>query len=175
MTRDSRELRSCFGRYATGIAVVTLPAGSAHCGVTVNSFTSVSLEPALVSFCLSRHSSLVPAFESGGHFAVNVLSAGQTPLSNRFAKPSLNDWDNVRFSEDALGCALLDGALATFSCRKHGLHAGGDHVIIVGEVLQFEVDPRAEPLVFYAGRYGGFFGDDPRASKARQSSFITWA
>ena len=162
MIRDTRELRNCFGRYATGIAVVTLPAGPAHCGVTVNSFTSVSLEPPLVSFCLSRRSSLVPAFEAEERFAVNVLSASQADHSKRFAKPSLNSWGGVRFREDALGCAVLDGALASFSCRRFGLHEGGDHLIIVGEVVEYDIDRSAEPLVFYAGRYGAFLTDDPR-------------
>jgi flavin reductase (DIM6/NTAB) family NADH-FMN oxidoreductase RutF len=134
-----------------------------HRGVTVNSFTSVSLDPPLVSFCLSKASSLLPAFELDEHFAINVLASHQTDLSRRFARPSLNrDWEDIRFREDETGCALLDGALASFSCRRRNVHDGGDHVIVVGEVTQYEMDGAGEPLVFYAGRYGGFLPDDYR-------------
>ena len=104
---DVRALRNALGRYTTGVTIVTTrtPDG-AHTGVTVNSFTSVSLDPPLVLFCLATRSSLLAAFEQAGHFAVNVLAKGQQALSNRFAKPSCNTWEGVKYrSGDARLCA----------------------------------------------------------------------
>src|SRR5207302_1108867 len=103
---DGRALRNALGHYATGVTIVTTrtPDG-AHTGVTVNSFTSVSLEPPLVLFCLATRSSLLTAFEQASHFTINVLAQGQQALSNRFAKPSTNKWDGMKFTCGAHGCA----------------------------------------------------------------------
>ena len=95
---DVRALRNALGHYTTGVTIVTTltPEGE-HTGVTVNSFTSVSLEPPLVLFCLATRSSLRAAFEQAGHFVVNVLAKGQQALSNQFARPSCNEWEGVKF------------------------------------------------------------------------------
>src|SRR4029077_2859786 len=97
-------LRHALGHYTTGVTIVTTrtPEG-AHTGVTVNSFTSVSLDPPLVLFCLATRSSLVAAFEQAGHFAINVLAKGQQALSNRFAKPSANTWEGVKYRSGTHG------------------------------------------------------------------------
>src|SRR3954464_1369673 len=95
---DARALRHALGHYTTGVTVVTTvtPEG-VHTGVTVNSFTSVSLDPPLVLFCLSTRSSLLASFERADHFAINVLAKGQQALSNRFARPSANSWEGVNY------------------------------------------------------------------------------
>ena len=118
---DSRALRNALGHYTTGVTIITTrtPEG-AHTGVTVNSFTSVSLDPPLVLFCLATRSSLLGAFEQASHFTINVLARGQQALSNRFAKPSLNTWDEVKYRIGSDGCALLTGALGGFECARHG-------------------------------------------------------
>ena len=157
---DARALRHALGHYATGVTIVTTrtPAG-AHTGVTVNSFTSVSLAPPLVLFCLAMRSSLLTAFEHAGHFAVNVLAKKQQALSNRFAKPSSNTWDDVPYRVGADGCAILTGALGAFECERHDLHPCGDHLIVVGRVLRFETVDMADPLAFFQGSYGTFTRD----------------
>jgi flavin reductase (DIM6/NTAB) family NADH-FMN oxidoreductase RutF len=158
---DTRALRSALGLFTTGVTVITTrrPDGS-HTGLTVNSFTSVSLEPPLVLFCLASRSTLVPAFRQAQHFAVNVLAKGQQALSNMFAKPSLNMWEGVQYRIGVHGCALIAGALGTFECARREAVPGGDHLIVVGEVVCFEaVEPRAEPLVFCQGTYGTFTRD----------------
>ena len=157
---DSRALRHALGLYTTGVTIITArtPAGG-HTGVTVNSFTSVSLDPPLVLFCLSNWSTILDAFQSCDHFAVNVLAKGQQELSNRFARPSLNTWESVTYRESEHGCALLSGVLGGLECKRRATHAGGDHVILIGEVVRFDIAAAAEPLVFYQGSYGTFTRD----------------
>ena len=112
---DTRALRNALGHYTTGVTIFTTrtPEG-AHTGLTVNSFTSVSLNPPLVLFCLATRSSVLPAFEQAEHFAINVLATGQQALSNRFAKPSSNIWEGVKYQTGEYGCALLTGVLRTY-------------------------------------------------------------
>jgi flavin reductase (DIM6/NTAB) family NADH-FMN oxidoreductase RutF len=155
-----RALRAALGQYATGVGIVTTRApGGPHIGVTVNSFTSVSLNPPLVLFCLSTRSRLLTTFENAGHFTMNVLAKDQQALSNRFAKPSMNDWDGVPFHPGQNDCAVLDGVAGALECARRAAFPGGDHVIIVGEVTNFTRRSTAEPLVFYQGGYGTFTRD----------------
>ncbi len=157
---DLRALRAALGLYATGVAIVTTrEPGGPHIGVTVNSFGSVSLNPPLVLFCLSSRSSLVTVFENAGDFTVNVLAKDQQALSNRFAKPSMNNWEGVPFRTGENGCALLSDVAAALECGRRAAYPGGDHIILVGEVLRFETVNNVEPLVFYQGSYGTFTRD----------------
>lgn len=159
-----RDLRAALGQYATGVAIVTTRApGGPHIGVTVNSFSSVSLNPPLVLFCLSTRSRLLTAFENAGHFTVNVLAKDQQALSNRFAKPSANTWDGVPFRPGENGCARLADVVATLECARRAAYPGGDHIILVGEVMRFETVTAVEPLVFYQGGYGTFTRDQSGA------------
>jgi flavin reductase (DIM6/NTAB) family NADH-FMN oxidoreductase RutF len=159
-TFDGRGLRHALGLYTTGVTIITARTPDhQHTGVTVNSFTSVSLDPPLVLFCLSNWSSLLEAFQNADHFAVHVLAKGQQELSNRFAKPSLNTWEGVKYRESEHGCALLTGVLGSLECARRAVYPGGDHLIVIGEVLRFDVSAAAEPLVFYQGSYGTFTRD----------------
>jgi len=168
---DVRALRNALGHYTTGVTIVTTrtPEG-AHTGVTVNSFTSVSLDPPLVLFCLATRSSLLAAFEQAGHFAVNVLARGQQALSNRFARPSSNTWDGVKYRSGTHGCALLADALGTFECARRAAYPGGDHLILIGEVLSVETAAPHEPLAFYRGSYGTFTHDQSGVTAAADGS-----
>jgi flavin reductase (DIM6/NTAB) family NADH-FMN oxidoreductase RutF len=157
---DGRALRHALGLYTTGVTIITTRTpDDRHTGVTVNSFASVSLDPPLVLFCLSNWSSLLEAFQHSDHFAVNVLAKGQQELSNRFARPSINTWDGVKFRESEHGCAILASTLGSLECRRHAMHPGGDHAVFIGEVLRFDIAAAAEPLVFYQGSYGTFTRD----------------
>lgn len=98
----------------------------------------MSLDLPLVLFCLSHRSSLLAAFEQSEHFAVNVLAIGQQTLSNRFARPSLNDWEGVKYHTGAHGCVLLAGALGSLECAKRAVYPGGDHLSLVGEVVRVQ-------------------------------------
>lgn len=151
---DPRALRNALGCYATGVAVVTaLADGDTPVGLTVNSFTSVSLDPPLVLWSLSRRSPSRTAFEQASHFAVNVLTAEQQALSNRFATPRPDKFAGVEWQRGHGGAPLLADCLAWFQCRRHLCHDGGDHIILLGRVEAFDHEPERDPLVFLTGRY----------------------
>ena len=149
-----REFRSALGCFATGVTVITAvgPRGELL-GNTVNSFSSVSLDPPLVLWCMGRHAQSLNAHLSTDHFAVNILSEGQQELSHRFAQAGINKWDGVERETWVSGCPILKGASAVFECRTKHTYMGGDHVILVGEVINAAYDAATTPLVFYRGKY----------------------
>ena len=156
---DTRELRSAFGCFATGIVVVTTrdSAGRAI-GKTANSFASVSLDPPLVLWCLNKRSVTFEAFHASPHFVVSVLGANGGEISKRFATFGNHIVEDVVTTVPTkLGPPTFPNALAVFECETHARHDGGDHVIIVGHVVRFShyasVTPKDKPLLFYRGRY----------------------
>ncbi|MEN3164326.1 flavin reductase family protein [Tistrella mobilis] len=150
---DSRAYRSALGRFATGVTVVTCrDAAGRPAGLTVNSFTSVSLDPALVLWCLERTSPSLNAFTTSGHFAINVLDADQQPLSDLFADPEADRFAGLAVEDGLGGAPLLPGCLARFECALHALHDGGDHVILVGAVRRYAERP-GNPLLYFSGEY----------------------
>jgi flavin reductase len=150
----SDQLRRTLGAFATGVTVVTTGGDAGAYGVTANSFTSVSLEPPLVLVCLRRRSPGRSLIAANGAFAINVLSAGQEELGRRFASKDRGTamFDGVDHRRGTTGSPILAGA-AHLECRLAGIHAAGDHVIVVGHVLALELDPDATPLLFHAGRF----------------------
>jgi flavin reductase (DIM6/NTAB) family NADH-FMN oxidoreductase RutF len=150
---DRRNFRHALGQFATGVTIITARAKDGRAiGLTVNSFTSVSLDPPLVLWCLSRQATEFSALNAASHFAVNVLSARQHHLSRQFATTLANKFTGVE-SEEALDASpLLKGATAHFICRVAGRFDAGDHVIILGEVEEYRWN-EGEPLVFHSGRY----------------------
>lgn len=151
---DSRDLRNALGRFATGIAVVTAidPDGN-PIGLTVNSFSAVSLDPALVLWCLDNSSHNLNAFRQASHHAINILSIDQQDLSNRFAT-----WPADRFAglpwQRGLGDApVFPGCCTTFEVANQAQHSAGDHTIFVGQVERFAETLNLDPLLFYAGQY----------------------
>jgi flavin reductase (DIM6/NTAB) family NADH-FMN oxidoreductase RutF len=152
-----RELRNALGSFATGVAVLTTRrAGGAWAAVTVNSFTSVSLEPPLLLFGLGQSANCRQVFASCERFAVSVLRHDQQWISTNFARPSSSRWDGVPIEETEEGDLLIAGALATFQCRRYQQHGAGDHVLILGSIEAFSIQDRAAPLVFFRGSYGSF-------------------
>jgi flavin reductase (DIM6/NTAB) family NADH-FMN oxidoreductase RutF len=150
---DRRDYRSALGQFATGVTIVTARAKDGRrIGLTVNSFTSVSLDPPLVLWCLSRQATDFAHFHAASRFAVNVLSARQHLHSRQFATTLVNKFTGIEY-EDALdGGSMLKGATAHFICRVARRFEGGDHVIILGEVEEYHWNA-GEPLVFHSGRY----------------------
>ncbi|OBA68466.1 flavin reductase [Gordonia sp. 852002-10350_SCH5691597] len=150
---DRRELRRALGHYATGVTVITAttPEGR-KVGITANSFTSVSLDPPLVSFCPARTAPSLPDFHAAGRFAVNILAADQHDLSRQFATPSPDKFAGVEHSLSEHGTPLLDRVVARFECRTVQHVDAGDHVIVLGEVEDFSACG-GEPLVFHSGGY----------------------
>lgn len=151
---DSHTFRQALGRFATGVTLVTtMDRQGRPIAVTVNSFSSVSLEPPLVLFSLAQTASRFADFEAAGRFAINILAAGQKALSDRFARSGEDLLDGVPHRLGGLGCPLIEGALATFECRTRASHDGGDHEIFVGEVNAIASSDADRPLVYYGGGY----------------------
>ena len=154
-----RELRDAFGLFATGVAVVTAvrPDGT-PVGVTANSFASVSLEPPLLLWCLASGSSAAPAFTHAAPFAVHILAHHQLDLALNFARRTGDKFDAEHHWRNKPQPPHLAEALCRFDCRLHAVHPGGDHLIIVGEVLHIAHAP-GTPLAFHGGRFGNFSAD----------------
>lgn len=151
---SERELRDALGRFATGVTVVTTTTARGPLGITANSFSSVSLDPPLVLWAPARRSSRFPAFEAASHFAVHVLSADQRGLAERFSRPGQGWPPDLAWTRGIADVPLLDGCTARFECRHDAAHEGGDHLIVVGEVLRL-AEAELAPLVFHRGRYWG--------------------
>lgn len=149
-----RALRDVLGRYATGVTVVTAAHRGRRAGVTVNSFTSVSLDPPLVLFCLHRASACGPVFTTATRFAVHVLAAGQQNLAARFAAPGdrFHGLPDLAPSEDRAAPPLLPGTVGTLVCRREQIVPAGDHLILLGSVLTHRSRP-GPPLLFLDGAY----------------------
>lgn len=151
-------LREALGNFVTGVTVITTRNEGGLHGLTANSFSSVSLDPPLVLFSLSRTADCFDAFEGAEFFAINILRSDQEALSSRFATKEIDKWSGVGWRPGLGDCPLLDGAIATFECQVTARHEGGDHVIYVGEVLGFAQYPEGAPLAFFRGRYTGVAG-----------------
>ncbi len=139
------------------MTVVTGLAGGRPLGLAVNSFTSVSLEPALVAFCVSTRSVTWPSLRvENGSFCVNILAADQEALSRAFAARGPDRFEGVGWRPAPSGAPVLTGVLAWIDCTVDAEHEAGDHVIVVGRVRALDVDHEGRPLVFYRGGYGRF-------------------
>ncbi len=151
---QSRALRDAFGRFATGVTVITTATPEGPLGITANSFASLSLDPPLVLWSPGKFSKRFAAFAGASHFAVHVLAAEQFDLGARFSRDG-RDFSGLAAEPGPGGAPLLPGCLARFACRTSAVHEGGDHAIVVGAVLAFDIR-EGTPLVFSQGAYGRF-------------------
>lgn len=147
-----RELRDALGRFATGVTVVTTLGPEGPLGITANSFASVSLSPPLVLWSPARTSRRFPAFEAASHFAVHVLGEGQRALAERFTS-NKQGFAGLEAEAGIGGAPLLAGCAARFECRHAAAYDGGDHLIIVGEVLRLAQAGDVPPLLYWRGGY----------------------
>ena len=151
---DQRTLRDALGSFATGVTVVTCVDGDGRpFGLTVNSFTSVSLDPPLLLVCIANQARCAKAMAEAGHFAVNVLQTGQQPASIRFSTRDEDRFGATPWSTGESGAPLLMDSLAVFECERHSVHEGGDHRILTGKVLRASFDPTMDPLLYFRGKY----------------------
>lgn len=150
---DARRFRNALGAFATGVTIVTSrDASGRDVGLTANSFNSVSLEPPMVLWSLSKSARSLPAFLAASRFAVHVLAADQEELSLRFAARKPDKFAGLELERGPGELPMLRGCSARFLCRTAFRHDGGDHVIFVGEVESFDHFERP-PLLFHGGRY----------------------
>jgi 3-hydroxy-9,10-secoandrosta-1,3,5(10)-triene-9,17-dione monooxygenase reductase component len=149
---DGKRFRQALGAFTTGVTIVTTVAEGRDIGVTANSFNSVSLDPPMVLWSIARTSSNFSAFHAASFFAVHVLSADQDALASRFAQRGIDRFAGLNLERGPGGIALLEGCAARFQCKSAFQYEGGDHMILVGEVLEYDHYER-EPLVYKSGRY----------------------
>ncbi|MGD9842000.1 MAG: flavin reductase family protein [Steroidobacteraceae bacterium] len=150
---DTRDLRRAFGRFGTGVTVITaLAPNGQRLGVTASSFNTVSLEPPIVLWSLSANSASLQGFRDAGGFVVNVLSLRQINLSRRFSSPIEDKFDSVEYSAGLAGMPVLSGCAATLECTVFGEHVVGDHVLFLGKVERYAHD-ETNTLLFCNGTY----------------------
>lgn len=146
-----RELRSVFGRYATGVTVVTSVDRGQLAGLTVNSFTSLSLDPPLVLWCLHCASETRPVFMAAEYFAVNILAEDQQDIAVQFAAHG-DRFRGVPVRTGPYGLPLLDRTVGTVVCRRERAVPAGDHIVMIGLVEDYWAS-QEPPLLFMDGRY----------------------
>lgn len=152
---DTRAFRQALGQFPTGVAVVTAQPRDSHpMGITVNSFTSVSLDPPLVLWCMDRKSDRYPVFTGAPGYVISILGTAHEEVSSRLAKQGAHSLEGIELLETELGPPALADALAVFECAAHSLHEEGDHAILIGKVQRFAQREAGAPLVFFKGRYG---------------------
>jgi flavin reductase (DIM6/NTAB) family NADH-FMN oxidoreductase RutF len=151
---DSRTLRDALGCFATGVTVVTcLDEGECPAGLTVNSFTSVSLDPPLLLVCVHKMAAAAGPLTAATHFAINVLQTGQQPASITFSTRVEDRFGNMPWSCGEAGAPILRDSLCVFECERFAVYDGGDHHILVGQVVKASFDGGLDPLLYFRGRY----------------------
>ena len=147
------EFRTALSRFASGVTVVTtIDASGIPWGMTVSAFSSVSLEPPLVLICIDKHASGHDHLVEDSAFAVNILGEGQEEVSRRFASRDVDRFEGVGYRHGTTGTPLLEGAMAHIECIVVSTHPGGDHTIVVGEVVATGIS-EGKPLLYYRGGY----------------------
>ena len=156
MTVDAMTYRQVVGNFATGVAVVTAGKGESSCAVTVNSFTSVSLDPTLLLVCLTTASRTRAEIMQSKAFNINVLSEQQEHISRFFAKPQEDtSWfGEFGCREGELGAPIIPDCLAHIECHLTQTHDAGDHTILIAEVQHAYIAQEDRPLLFFRGKYG---------------------
>ena len=151
---DPRTLRDALGCFATGVTIVTCfdPAG-APVGLTANSFTALSLDPPLLLVCVAKAATSAAPLEGAPSFAVNVLQTGQQPASITFSTRGEDRFGRTEWSRGEFGAPVLMESLSVFECRRHAVHDGGDHFILIGEVVKASFESGLDPLLYFRGRY----------------------
>ncbi|WP_296607362.1 flavin reductase family protein [Nocardioides sp.] len=153
------DFRRTLAEFASGVTVVAAVDGGDPVGFACQSFTSVSLDPPLVLFCVTSDSRTWPRIRSAGRFSINVLAEDQHDLCTRFGTRTGSRFDGLEWELSRWGTPSLPGALARLHCELHTVHDGGDHRIVVGEVVDLERSETSEPpMVFFRGRFG--LGED---------------
>ncbi|MFE4544301.1 flavin reductase family protein [Arthrobacter sp. NPDC056727] len=148
-----RRIRNVLGHFATGLTVITAATENGPAGFTCQSFASLSLEPALVTFSPARTSSTWPLLRAAGRFTINVLPAEHQHLAAQFARSGADKFAGVDHSPSPLGNPVLDGALAWVDCELHQEYDGGDHTIVVAAVRALSARSDVDPLLFFKGGY----------------------
>lgn len=152
MSFDSKVQRQIFGRFATGITVVTTRRGDGFHGMTANAVTSLSLDPPLVLVAVDRKAQMHAALHEGKCFALSILHEGQEALSRRFAASGPKEFGDLNLTSAATGAPILADALAWVDCHLDQVVPGGDHDIFIGKIVAGDFR-EGKPLLYFAGKY----------------------
>ncbi|PZG24500.1 flavin reductase [Spongiactinospora gelatinilytica] len=171
---DGEAFRGALQLHAAGVVVITAESDGVPLGLTVTTFTSASLSPPLVSFYIDRGSASAPGLSSSAHFAANILAGGQSELAARFSRKGVDRFAApTRWHLGPRGLPLLDDVSARLICSLDAATEIGDHILLVGLVMDVSVDPESRPLVYHGRRFGGFLphpspngGSHPAGQKA---------
>jgi len=150
----ARAFRNALGTFATGVTVVTTTGPIGHVGITVNSFSSISLEPALVMFSVAKASKRHDSFADKGAFVIHVMAQPQDDIATAFATDA-QAFGGAEWSENPEGVRVISGCMAAFECETYAVYDGGDHAIVVGRVVRFSQNA-GDGLLFSQGKYGRF-------------------
>ncbi len=163
---DQKAFRRVLGQYPTGVTVITTfePDGTPR-GFTANSFTSVSLDPPLLSICIAKSAASCETFCEAPYFAVNILEEGQKEISGLFATQRADKFERTPWHQGDAGAPLLEGTLAWLECQRHDRVDAGDHVILLGAVAAYGQSEKA-PL----GYCRNHFFTPPSAPSTEDSS-----
>ena len=154
MKFNTHDFRHCMGRFSTGVTVITtIIENKIPCGMTINSFTSLSLDPPLVLFNVDKNAHNHDNFANCKSFTVNILSEEQADISQRFAHPSTLDWNKINYTNNINDTPKIDGCIAYIACTKEQIYAGGDHSIIIGRVTDMNIASEENPLIYFKGKY----------------------
>lgn len=160
MDIDTRDIRKVLGTFATGVNVVTAMRNDGiPVGVTVNSFTSVSLDPPLVLVCLDKRTGSLEAFTSAKGFAINILKESQQQLSNDFAGSHVDDFHDHKYTLSESGSPVIENVLSWIDCHHEVEYDGGDHIIMVGRIMEMHYEATGNPLLYFRGKYAGLKSD----------------
>lgn len=154
---DGARFRQVMGRFATGVVAITAvePGTGRPTGIAANSFTSVSLDPPLVAFCVAHTSTTWPRLRASDRLCINILGEPQLDVCRRLALKGGDKFDGIDWTESPSGAPAIEGALAWIECSVEQEHVAGDHVIVVARVHALDENHDGRPLVFYRGAYGG--------------------
>ncbi|MGJ9457846.1 flavin reductase family protein [Oceanobacillus sp. CF4.6] len=151
---DSRVFRNLVGNFGTGVTIITTKNNEGKpIGFTANSFASLSLDPQLILFSIDKGSSNYEEFMNAECFSINILAEDQIDLCKQFATKGIERFAGVGYYECATGCPILPDTLAYIDCKITELVDGGDHTIIIGEVMSGNVNSSKQPLIFFQGQY----------------------
>lgn len=152
--QDQLILRKIMGKFATGVAIATtIDNENKPIGITINSLTSVSLNPPLLLFCITKNSSTLNAFQTSQNFAINIMAENQIELSRRFAKNNFDKFENIEIKSSHNKMPIFENSLAIFDCKKNAQYDGGDHIIFLGEIENAQAELNNSPLIYFSGHY----------------------
>lgn len=155
-TFDAAKFRQVLGHFPTGVTVVTSMHEGKPIGMAIGSFTSLSLEPPQVLFCVGKHSSSWPKVEASGRFCANILADDEEDICRVFASKAEDKFAEIGWKRTGNDCPLIDGVLAYIDCTIEQVIESGDHYIVIGAVTDLDVRHEGGPLLFFRGGYGRF-------------------